>query len=263
MTSPLIARLSAKASIDFCERNFYHSAFVAEPFNVASSLPLCLAGALGCRVVTAQPRLRHFWPAYALLGVVGFGSVLLHASLRAWGQAADEVPMLWLNWHLLGLLCDRAEPKTRPETAAAVATLCLLSAVVYAQFQHIYVLFLAVYAAGIAALVITLSRSATTPRADTRAEGTRTTIERPLFLGALASYFAFGLLAWVTDFVLCEQLSRYALGSAFLHPLWHTGAALGTWLTLQQIAAIRAAALGTVPRMAWHRGALPVVELID
>ena len=102
------------SSVDFCEPNFERSAWVAEPWNAASSLPYVALGIFG--VCVANPMRRapaaHGWErpafalAYLLTAVIGAGSVALHATMIAPGQAADEAPMLLLNAVLVFILCE-------------------------------------------------------------------------------------------------------------------------------------------------------------
>ena len=87
------------SSVDFCEHNFQTSSYVAEPANTLSSLIIVLLGLAGLGLGHArQERVskgkiwldRAFVAMYSTLAMVGVGSVLLHLTLTAWGQAAGE-----------------------------------------------------------------------------------------------------------------------------------------------------------------------------
>lgn len=56
---------------------------------------------------------------------------------------------------------------------------------------------------------------------------------RPLWVSAILSYVVCGSVAWFMDYLLCDAVSKLLLGSMFLHPLWHAGAGVGTFLAIQ------------------------------
>ncbi|CAJ1371618.1 unnamed protein product [Effrenium voratum] len=90
--------LNLTASINFCEGpDFVHSELLAEPVNVVTSflfyLPVGLVGLLGPKEGRRELR---FALSYGSIGLIGFGSGALHASLDAVAQAGDELPMLQL-----------------------------------------------------------------------------------------------------------------------------------------------------------------------
>jgi len=67
------------ASIDWCEQNYALLPWVCEAFNTVSSLAMVLAGALG---LSRQTFAREVRVAFALLVLVGLGSIAFHATLR-------------------------------------------------------------------------------------------------------------------------------------------------------------------------------------
>jgi len=77
------------SSVDWCERNYTWSHYVAELFNTGTSFVLALAGALGiyvCRSLGPRVERRYqllFWALFAL----GVGSVGFHATLKSEWQA--------------------------------------------------------------------------------------------------------------------------------------------------------------------------------
>src|SRR3954465_2343422 len=97
------------ASIDWCEQNYALLPWVCEAFNTVSSLAMVVAGALGLSRPTFG---RHVRVAFALLVLVGLGSIAFHATLRFELQMLDELPMLylvtWLTWLLIE---NRPEPR--------------------------------------------------------------------------------------------------------------------------------------------------------
>src|SRR3982751_4542751 len=91
------------ASIDWCEQNYALLPWVCEAFNTVSSLAMVLAGALGLSRRTVG---RHVRVAFALLVLVGLGSIAFHATLRFELQMLDELPMLYLVTWLVWLLVE-------------------------------------------------------------------------------------------------------------------------------------------------------------
>src|SRR3982074_1587789 len=67
------------ASVDWCEQNYAVLPWVCEAFNTVSSLAMVLAGALG---LSRQTFPREVRMAFALLVLVGLGSIAFHATLR-------------------------------------------------------------------------------------------------------------------------------------------------------------------------------------
>src|SRR5881296_1200898 len=91
------------ASIDWCEQNYALLPWVCEAFNTVSSLAIVLAGALG---LSRQTFAREVRVAFALLVLVGLGSIAFHATLRFELQMLDELPMLYLVTWLVWLLVE-------------------------------------------------------------------------------------------------------------------------------------------------------------
>jgi dihydroceramidase len=56
---------------------------------------MVVAGIAGVVLHWTAPVERRFAVAFALVALLGVGSVMFHASLKWWGQMLDEVPMLW------------------------------------------------------------------------------------------------------------------------------------------------------------------------
>jgi len=87
--------VSEQSSIDWCERNYVVTPYVAEFFNSISSLVI---------MIPALVHLRAIWrfnlePRFAVVTVwvaaIGAGSFLFHATLLKTAQFADELPMIY------------------------------------------------------------------------------------------------------------------------------------------------------------------------
>lgn len=98
----------ASATTNFCEPDYEHTRYIAELANTLSSLPIMLVGIAGLLHCHAQKLDRSQAVAYAVIAVVGLGSIVFHATLLRTGQVLDELPMLWA---VLALLCVVLETK--------------------------------------------------------------------------------------------------------------------------------------------------------
>lgn len=111
------------ANIDWCERNYDTTEYIAEFWNTISSIPIflfALAGYIaGKRYAMAESR---FSLAFFLMMLVGLGSTCFHATLRRYAQSMDELPMLWTSICLFYNAVDHAPPNdpnwVHPATSA-------------------------------------------------------------------------------------------------------------------------------------------------
>eukprot|EP00051_Salpingoeca_urceolata_P009656 m.117353 g.117353 ORF g.117353 m.117353 type:complete len:282 (+) comp16397_c0_seq4:433-1278(+) len=86
---------SHTATIDWCERNYQVTWYVAEFWNCVSSLVIAMAGLINLYTVYKQ-RLDTRLAALSLAIIaIGVGSALFHGTLTFHFQLADELPMVW------------------------------------------------------------------------------------------------------------------------------------------------------------------------
>ena len=201
------------SSVDFCEGNFESSYYIAEPLNTLSSVPLVVLGVFGVlRGNAARRAPKGGWEhaafawSYALLAAVGSGSLALHATLIAPGQAADEVPMLLLNLVLLFIICELESGTAalrRPWLPLAFSAVGVGAVAVYLRYRAFYSSFLTLYAISVLCVVGGSARLALQPRTNSLGERARINLLRPLFISAITSYAVGGLIAWLLEFNYC------------------------------------------------------------
>lgn len=106
--SQLVADAYARpANIDWCEANYATLDWVAEAWNTFSSIPMSFIALYGFWRAKQHLKWETRWAmAWGLLGVVGVGSALFHATLRHMFQAADELPMLYCNLIFVYLMLE-------------------------------------------------------------------------------------------------------------------------------------------------------------
>ena len=92
------------SSIDWCERNYVVTHYIAEFWNCLSSLSMSvIAGILFVRGLSNKLEHRFLLLSFSF-GIVGLGSAYFHGTLTHWGQMADELPMVYsmiVWWYLL------------------------------------------------------------------------------------------------------------------------------------------------------------------
>ena len=159
------------SSIDFCETNYLHSSYIAEPHNLFSSLwGLSLLGLIGIYYGNPTGEIR-FKIAYGILILIGIGSAALHGTLNWVFQSADELPMIYLVISALYCLIELGDdddvtvpiplPSQQkynnnnsnnsnnnnkvlkyPWLPRILVVLGIINTLIYFRFQQIYIVFL-------------------------------------------------------------------------------------------------------------------------
>ena len=212
------------SSIEFCEANYLLSRHVAEPFNAGSSLLLAIMPLIGLWAGNPTGELR--WTVHWLLFVVvGLGSVCLHATLSALGQALDEVPMVWLAISFLGLMVETQGRSWLPLALVAAAACQTL---IYARFRQYFLVFLASY---VSCVIVIVCWAYQWGSASVAPSAAACVVRRALWRASLKSYVLLGVSLWLFEMVFCDALQPFfnAAGGLSFHILWHIGAALGSF----------------------------------
>ncbi|GMH71051.1 hypothetical protein TrRE_jg8389 [Triparma retinervis] len=124
------------STIDWCERNYVVSWYIAEFWNTISNLTYVLVGLMGI----FQAYKHRYETRFVLIGVgimiVGFGSSAFHGTLLFEFQMADELPMMWsiMVWNYAMFLM---ESTTTDKKHTVTAILCASYAVIY-SILHVY-----------------------------------------------------------------------------------------------------------------------------
>lgn len=90
-------------NIEWCEKNYAVTYYVAEFWNSLTSLTIVYVGAVGVHTTRADNAPGAYIFGYAVLIVVGLGSTAFHTTMRREEQTLDEVPMLFLVAAMLHL----------------------------------------------------------------------------------------------------------------------------------------------------------------
>ncbi|KAJ1488973.1 ceramidase, partial [Baffinella frigidus] len=86
---------SSSGTIDWCERNYVVSFYIAEFFNSFSALALVVAGGYAWYQAWRDSLELRFHAIGISVVLVGLGSAAFHSTLQFWGQMWDELPMVW------------------------------------------------------------------------------------------------------------------------------------------------------------------------
>lgn len=100
MAESLRAALAGPALFSWCEPDYAVSPWVAEWHNTWSNLAFVAVG-LATVASAKTPPTSVLVPAGWLLVLVGLGSMAFHGLLTRWGQALDELAILWWEVALL------------------------------------------------------------------------------------------------------------------------------------------------------------------
>jgi dihydroceramidase len=242
--------------VDWCETNYEHVHYISELFNSVSSLAMVLVGVLGI-ALHRQVLERRFFVAFALVSVVGLGSIAFHTTLRFEHQMMDELPMLYLVSVIAYILLEN-----RPErrfgvwlplalfgyavlsTALAAGTRCKL------QFYLFQVSFMTLELFALVRTYLLHRRS-------------KDGVGRRIFRIGMSCY-VLALTVWLSDTRFCSTLSgtlsSLGLPNPQLHAWWHVLVSIGFYMLLLVIAHERLKTLGKAPEVRFVAGVIPSVR---
>ncbi len=214
------------ASIDWCEQNYAVTPWVAEFWNTLSSLAMVIAGLLGVSTRRFAAEIRF---AFALLLVVGLGSIAFHGTLRFELQMLDELPMLYLVTWLVWLLVENRPNRRLGGWFPAALVGYVLLATAGATLNRGGAQFLAFHVSFGALEIFCLGRvSWLALRPENREV-------RAQFALGLAAY-ATGIAVWFVDLKACHWVSitlpADGIPNPQLHAWWHLLVSLGFFLLL-------------------------------
>jgi dihydroceramidase len=245
-----------EASIDWCERNYAISYYVAEWWNTVSNLSLVLLSLVALAgVVRERHETRILIMTIACL-TVGVGSAVFHGTLSHLGQQSDELPMVWAisSWTFVLYAMDPAFERRSPLKVDRMkwflVTYCVLFSAMHWNLRLVVAFQTAFMAKSIIAGVMLLQqlRACKDPAAT--------------MLGKVYAFGMFsGFTAWLIDVHFCEVLHElpYGLPNPELHAWWHVLTGLACYSGPAFLAYRRAELLGRRPRIVWWCG-IPTVR---
>lgn len=187
------------SSIDWCEKNYVYSLYIAEFFNTISSFSMVIAGLLlhNPKPVMSLTVLKF------LIILVGLGSILFHSNLTRFTQALDEVPMIWT---VLALMynCNK-----RWFNMYIIYGILSSITIVYSHNNiQFYLFHLLNTFITISCIYVLYNKSIHTYRYN-------------LFKKGVCS-FGIGITCWILDLFFCDYVQPYNL-----HAFWHIFSSIG------------------------------------
>lgn len=245
------------ASVDWCEANYVHSAYIAEWYNSLSSLAIVCVGP-GAWLAHRRILEWRYSFAFALIGVVGLGSFAFHATLQSEHQMLDELPMLYSALLMVFILVAGPSGQSRsPGLPAALVAHALLvtgltaftrGALQFYLFQLSFgsLEFFCLYR------IWRLSRDSAAGEL------------KLLFRRSLLAYGA-AIVLWFIDLKFCGWLTgalpQLGLANPQLHAVWHVLVSAGLYGLLVVVACDHLSKRGVGARLAWFGGVLPYVHV--
>lgn len=222
------------ATIDWCEKNYVESYYVAEMWNTLSNAVMILQGLWGMYGVLQNELEKKFMIAYSFILVVGMGSWAFHMTLLYEMQLFDELPMVWGTCFSVHILAGIKLHKTRsqiipnPRLGVCLALFSILFTLLYLYYplpilQHssFGVLIISSYV-----IQIYLIRQAQCKLC-------------PILFVLSLSCYVLGFSLWNIDKFYCDTLTSlrdsspaWLVPSTQLHAWWHCLAGHGTFLSI-------------------------------
>jgi len=236
----------APASVDWCEPNYVHSAFIAEWWNTLSCLPMALLGLYGLWCVIRDDRIEgRFFVCFAALTLVAIGSIAFHSTILQFAQAMDELPMIYGGLAFAFCLANhRHTDHTRARRwRIGLVAYATVFTVAYFSLTSYFTFFIWSYAGIVTILVLGSGRIAWGPM------GSR--MHRRLIMAGAGLFVGAVFLLWIPEHVLlaCD----HPLQGLQLHALWHMAAGLGAYLGFLFMLWNRLGHLGLQPRLRFSR----------
>ncbi|CAJ1396033.1 unnamed protein product [Effrenium voratum] len=206
------------SSVDWCEKNYEHTRYVAEFFNTLSSLPMLVVSIWGLWLCVRYRLELRFYLCWAGIGVVGIGSVAFHGTLHPAGQATDELGMICASLAFLYVVLEIGHLEARrPWLPAVECSYALGFAIAYFTSPFFFPVFIAMYAATVLLIIQQAYRVYQLYASD---ENASAAWQRCLFWMAAIGYPAGFLFLWVPENALCPSYP-WLFQRLHLHALFH------------------------------------------
>lgn len=247
--------------LDWCEGNLEYHPWIVEFWNSMSSFVLAAVGVFGYLIYRQNKNIHKYEPQFfilwAMMVVVGLGSVWFHGTLSVAGQISDEVPIV--------VLAIIAVMMARPKIVwSGKSRDIMLSGHNIIRFFVSFTIFCLLFP--VASHVFTL---VCFPFCGyfflTDYARSKNPLFRRLFILGFGSFsIAFG--SWILDRVACEQITqfgkKYLWGYPQLHAVWHLFMSVTVWFMIALGMMMRAEAEGVKFKYeAPKAGYIPLVHL--
>ena len=181
-------------SISFCEQKYDQFTWIAEYYNTISSFSYIL-------VSLPFIRTKKYKIAWSGVGI-GVGSIMLHGTMRYYGQWIDEISMIMFSYHLLRYV-DVNFPRLW----------IILISIYLAQWQYFLIMTTIFCSLQIRSFSIMLKRK-----------------ENQIYLYLYSLFFCIGFMCWLLDQFFCPAVQKYQL-----HAFWHIFTSISIFINMKCI----------------------------
>ena len=207
------------SSIDWCERNYVWTPYIAELWNTISNIALIIAGVAGlvaCSRLQLEPR---FYLMFSLIILVGFGSAAFHGMLLHASQQLDETPMILCIsvWLFCFINVDAKAEKTTGRFRYWASGLFLGAMCATFTVTHYIMSFVLVFQVLFGIIVVAALTYLVRSMLRLEAGHAKTTAILYVF------YLALAFTIWLIDQHFCESLYSlpYGVPNPQFHAWWH------------------------------------------
>ncbi|RWS25871.1 alkaline ceramidase 3-like isoform X2 [Leptotrombidium deliense] len=99
------------STIDWCEKNYDTTFYIAEFWNTISSMSMVIPAAFSLFHSLKKQEDNRISISFALLILVGIGTSMFHITLKYEMQLLDELPMVWGTLYVVYILASIAIPQ--------------------------------------------------------------------------------------------------------------------------------------------------------
>ncbi|CAF1539508.1 unnamed protein product [Rotaria magnacalcarata] len=207
------------SSIDWCERNYVVTKYIAEFWNCISSLVMCLlAGILFVHGLYNRVEKRFLFLCLSF-GIIGFGSAYFHGTLTHVGQMADELPMVYsmIIWWFILFRMDQFNKLTNKIYAFDLAIVFGIFYGVLWTYLHSLQSFVIIFQAHFALMVLGGIIKLTFLYRQTQHHTQSIMHLIMMYVGLLGP----AIICWIIDQQLCERMNSKDGFNPQLHAWWH------------------------------------------
>ncbi|CAO2823602.1 unnamed protein product [Amaranthus hypochondriacus] len=236
------------SSIDWCEKNYAYSPFIAEFYNTISNIPTIVLTIIGLIVALSQGFEKRFTVLHLSNMVLALGSILFHGTLQRVQQQSDETPMVWEMLLYIYILFS-PDWHYRSTMPTFLFLYGVLFAVIHSLF-HLGISFKLHYAA-FCLLCFPRVYKYYIHTEDLAAKRLAKLYVATLFLASLC---------WLFDRLFCEQISGWPFNPQG-HALWHILMGFNSYIANAFLMFCRAQQRGWAPQIVRFMGVLPYVKI--
>ena len=207
------------SSIDWCERNYAISHYIAEYWNCLSSFSMCvLGGILFLRGVYNKIEARFLLSSLGFV-IVGLGSAYFHGTLTHLGQMADELPMVYsmIIWWFLLFRMNEFEPTINKLFFMDILVILGIFYGLLWTYVHSLQTFVLIFQAHMSLMVLGGIGKLIYLYRQPHHHVSRLKNLLIVYVGLLISAF----VCWTVDQQLCERLNTISRLNPQLHAWWH------------------------------------------